>query len=70
MGNNKKIGKALVSFTQVGLTVISPIIACLIIGRALTTHFGCPNYVLVISIVIGAVSGFISMIKFLLKVTK
>ena len=70
MKNNKQLGKALASFTQVGLSVISPIIACIIIGKFLKDQFGWPDFVIVISIVVGTVSGFVNMITFLLKATR
>ena len=70
MGNKKDVAKALGSFTQVSLSVISPIIACLIIGKFLVDKFGLPDYVIALFIGLGAVSGLYSMIKFLLNITK
>ncbi len=70
MKNKNEILKALSSITQVGLTVLSPIAACLIISKLIADKFGLPNYVIVIGVVLGAISGFYSMIKYLIAITK
>lgn len=70
MGKNNEIVKALSTFSQVALTVMSPIAACLIIGKLLVDKFGLPDYTIAIAVALGAVSGFYSMIKFILSVTK
>ena len=70
MGKNKEIVKALSSFTQVSLSVISPIVACLIIGKFLVDKFGLPNYVIAVFIGLGAISGLYSMIKFVININK
>lgn len=69
MGNNKDIIKALTAFSQVSLTVLSPIAACLVIGAFLVSK-GMPKYTLVIFIVLGAISGFYSMFKYIMNITK
>ena len=69
MGKNNDIFKALTAFSQVSLTVLSPIAACLVIGAFLVSK-GFPQYTLVIFIVLGAISGFYSMIKYILAITK
>ena len=70
MKNKSEIFKALSSVTQVGLTVLSPIAACLIISNFIVTKFGLPEYVTAIAVGLGAVSGFYSMIKYLTAITK
>ena len=70
MGKNKDIVRALSSFSQVSLSVISPIIACLIIGKFLVDKFGLPNYVVAVFIGLGAISVLYSMFKFLMNITK
>ena len=70
MKNKGEILKALSAVTQVGLTVLSPIAACLIISKFLVDKFSLPGYVIAIGVGLGAVSGFYSMIKYLLAITK
>ena len=69
MGKNNDIFKALTAFSQVSLTVLSPIAACLVIGAFLVSK-GFPKYTLVIFIVLGAISGFYSMFKYIMNMTK
>lgn len=69
MGNNKDILKALTAFSQVSLNMLSPIAACLVIGAFLVSK-GMPKYTLVIFIVLGAISGFYSMFKYIMNITK
>lgn len=69
MGKNNDILKAIAAFSQIALTVLSPIAACLVIGAFLVSK-GMPQYTLVILIVLGAISGFYSMIKYILNITK
>ncbi|MBE7019884.1 MAG: AtpZ/AtpI family protein [Ruminococcaceae bacterium] len=70
MRNKNEIFKALSSVTQVGLTVLSPIAACLIISNYIVKKFNLPGYIIAIAVGLGAVSGFLSMIKYLIAVTK
>ncbi len=69
MKNKGEILKALSAVTQVGLTVLSPIAACLIISNYIVVSFTLPRYIIAIGVGLGAVSGFYSMIKFLLALT-
>ena len=69
MGKNNDILKAIAAFSQIALTVLSPIASCLVIGAFLVSK-GMPQYTLVILIVLGAISGFYSMIKYILNITK
>lgn len=69
MGKNNEILKAITAVSQVALTVLSPIAACLVIGAFLVSK-GLPKYTLVIFIILGAISGFYSMIKYILAITK
>lgn len=70
MGKNKDIMKALAAFSQVSISVLSPIILCIILGRLATDKLGFPDFVMVIAIVLGAISGFYSMITFIKNITK
>ena len=70
MKNKAEILKALSAVTQAGLTVLSPIAACLIISKLIVDKFNLPAYVIAIGIGLGAVSGFYGMIKYLLALTK
>ena len=70
MGKNNDIGKALTAFSQVALTVLSPIAACLVLGKLAVDKLGLPQYVIVIAIILGAISGFYSMIKYIINLTK
>lgn len=70
MGKNNELGKALTAFSQVALTVLSPIAACLVIGKFIVDRFSLPQYVIAIFVVLGAISGFYSMVKYILKITK
>lgn len=69
MGKNREVLKAITAFSQVSLTVLSPIAACLVIGAFLVSK-GMPQYTLVILIILGAISGFYSMVKYILAITK
>lgn len=70
MGKNTEVHKALATFSQVSLSVLSPIVACLIIAKLFVDKLGWPDYVIVIGIALGAVSGLYSMIKLVLSLTK
>lgn len=70
MGKNNEVGKALAAFSHIALMILSPVMACLIIGKFLVDKFNFPQITIVILIVLGAVSGIYSMIKYILNITK
>lgn len=70
---NKKsfeIANAITSITQAGLTVIVPVIICIWGGNFIVKKFSLPEYVMVIAVVLGVLSGFYSMFKYLFTVTR
>ena len=51
--------------TQVGLSVAAPIILCLLGGLWLRKKLGLPPWVLLIAMLVGLISGLMSLWKFL-----
>lgn len=56
--------------TQVGLSVATPIILCLLAAQWLQTRFGLGSWVSVAGLLIGLTSGLLSLFKFLLYIQK
>lgn len=65
-----KIAKALTAFTQISLSVLMPVALCIFLAKLTVTKLGWPEFTVVIGIVLGAVSGFYNMIKFMLALNK
>ncbi len=72
MNNRKmfKVVKALSSVTQASLTMLVPIFGFVLLGTYLKDKFSLPPVVIAISIILGVISGFYSMIKYLKILTK
>ena len=70
MNGIEKIVKALSSITQVSLTMLTPVALCICIGNYLVSKHSWPQFVMPILIVLGVLSGFYSVIKYLKTVTK
>jgi len=56
--------------TQLGFNMISPLIICLIAAAYLKDKFGIGNGIMIAAIIIGAASGYMSLIKFIREVKK
>ena len=72
MDNRKifKIVKAMTSITQTSLTMLIPVFGFIMLGVYLKNKFGFSPIVIVISIILGVISGFYSMIRYLKIITK
>jgi len=72
MAVNEKhnFAKALAWLTQLGFNMISPLIICLIAAAYLKDKFGIGNGIMIAAIIIGAASGYMSLIKFIREVKK
>ena len=72
MDNRKifKIVKAMTSITQASLTMLIPIFGFIMLGIYLKNKFSLSPIVIAISIIIGVISGFYSMIRYLKIITK
>ena len=72
MAVNEKhsLAKALAWLTQLGINMISPLIICIIAALWLKNKFNLSNSIVVVAIIIGAASGYMSLIKFIREVKK
>ena len=70
MNKMNKIVRAFSSITQVSLTMLTPVALCIWFGNYLVTRHSYPQFTMVILIVLGVLSGFYSVIKYLKEVTK
>lgn len=59
------IAKGLASITQLGLSIIIPIVLCTLLGVFLKNKFGIPDYVVVILTLLGVFSGISSAVSYL-----
>lgn len=69
----KKLHKtfsALVTVSQLGLSIAAPIIICIMAGEWLQNKLALGQWVTLLSILIGTGSGFCSMIKFMKTIQK
>lgn len=55
---------------QLGLSVATPIILCLLAAQWLQARFGWGSWVSVVGLLIGLTSGLLSLLKFLLYIQK
>ena len=70
MNSIEKVVKALSAVTQVSLTMLTPVALCIWFGNYLVSKHSYPQFTMVILIVLGVSSGFYSMIKYLIAITK
>ena len=67
MGSQKHIFRAMkyLSFlTQVGLSILTPILLCVLAAVWLQNRFGLGNWVVVVGILLGVGGGFCSLFQF------
>lgn len=62
--------KNLVLFSQLGLSVVSPVIVCAVLGFLLKKYAGLPDWALVIFIVVGLLSGLSSAWRLIRRMAK
>lgn len=62
--------KNLVLFTQLGLSVISPIIVCAVVGFLLRKYADMPSWGVAIFIVVGLISGLSSAWRLVKRMSK
>lgn len=67
---NFKAVKNLAYLTQVGFLMLTPIIGGVYIGNFLDDRFGTSPWILLSCIVLGVGTAFMSLYKFVMKVTK
>lgn len=65
-----EIMRGLSYLTQVGLSVASPMILCLLAARWLQSRFGWGGWVMIAALLFGLASGLVSLWKFLTLVQK
>jgi ATP synthase protein I len=63
--NKIHLAMAVAAITQLGLSVIIPIIFCIYITGWLQRKFSPGNWILILGIIVGVISGFYSMISLL-----
>jgi len=59
----KDVIKALSMLTQVGITLITPILLCILFASWLVRKLGIGSWVVILGAVIGAASGFLNLWK-------
>ena len=59
----KDIIKALSMLTQVGITLATPILLCIIAASFLSRRFGIGGWIVILAAAIGAGSGFLNLYK-------
>lgn len=59
----KDVIKALSMLTQIGITLITPILLCILLASWLVNKFGISNWVVIIGAMIGVASGFLNVWK-------
>ena len=62
--------KNLLLFTQLGLSVVSPILVCVFIGWLAQSQLGAPSWVMLICIFVGVASGLVSAWRLLQKMLR
>lgn len=67
---NTKIITALTAVTQASLCMIVPIALCMGIGKWLIDKASFPEFTMVAAIVLGVLSGFYSMFKYIIQLIK
>ena len=60
----------LVLFTQLGLSVVSPILVCAVAGYLLKKYAGMPSWALVLFILFGLASGICSAVRLVKRMIK
>ena len=68
--NRHSSTKALAWLTQLGFNMISPLIICILTATWLKSKFNLGNWIMVIAIIIGVGSGYMSLINFIRMVKK
>ena len=69
--NKNEILKALSMISQFGISMIAPILLCTFAAKYLTDRFFQNHrYIIVIGIVLGATSSFVSMLKMIKAISK
>ena len=69
MKKNFEFFKALSMITQFALSILTPIILCMLLAGYLKRRFMLGSGIMIIFIIIGAASGFYSMIKLIKTIT-
>lgn len=62
--------KALAYVTQLGFNIITPVILCIIISIYIKNKFMLGDYVVILGIIIGCGTGFMSLVNFIKLVEK
>ena len=60
----------LVLFTQLGLSVVSPIIVCVVLGLILQKYAGMPSWAMIFFILFGLASGAASAVRLVKRMSK
>ena len=68
--NRHKTTKALAWLTLLGFNMISPLIICVLAAAYLRNKFNLGNWIMIIAVVIGAASGYMSLVNFIRAVKK
>lgn len=66
-GSYKKIAVALTTVLQAGVSAVVPPLLCIFAARYLMNRFALPPFTMLIAIVLGVLSGFYSMIKYIMS---
>lgn len=65
-----EIAKALTAVTQASLSVLVPVALFIWLAQFLIRKYALPQYIMIIAIVLGVVSGFYNMMKYLFSAAK
>lgn len=67
---NKSVITALGMVTQFGITTITPILLCIFAALWLKNRFGLGDYVILIGVLLGVGSSFLSMMKMIRQMSE
>ena len=69
--NKREILKALSMISQFGISMITPILLCVLLAKFLVNrYFPSQNWIIVFGVILGALSSFYSMIKLIGQINK
>ena len=66
----RKIFMAMATVTQLGLDIISPLVLCIFFTKWIIEKFGISDNWMLLAILIGIISGFLNLIKFIKHISK
>ena len=68
--NKRRIFKAMATVTQLGLDIVTPLVLCLFFTNWLIRKFTLNDRWMLLAIIVGVVSGFLNLIKFIKNINE